>query len=292
VRTWRVGEVEIRRVLEHESPWVVPSILYPEVKPEIIRRHRSWLEPRLLDPVTGKLIIAFHSFVIRTPQHTILVDTCSGNNKTRPHKTGYHMKTWPYLNRLAAAGFHPDQIDYVLCTHLHVDHVGWNTRMMDGRWVTTFPRARYLIARQEWEHWSVPELRARYTTDPYYDDSILPVVQSGQADFVAMDHVIDDHVSLEPSAGHTPGHVSVRIRGGDAQAVMSGDIMHTALQCAEPDINSCFCIDLEQARSTRKAFLDQQADTPILVMPAHFPTPTVGWIKRQGSAFRFQFDHS
>ena len=288
-QAWRVGDVEIRRVLEFEGPFVAPSILYPDLTADALEKQRSWLEPHLLDPATGKLAIAFHSFVIRTPRHSILVDTCTGNDKNRPHKTGYHMKSWPYLERLAAAGYHPEQIDFVLCTHLHVDHVGWNTRLLDGRLVTTFPRARYLIARQEWEYWSVAELRSRYTTDPYYEDSILPVVESGQAEFVSMDHVIDDHVHLEPWVGHTPGHVCVRVRSGNAQAVLNGDIMHTALQCAEPDINSCFCIDPEQARRTRRAFLDQHADSPVLVLPAHFPTPTAGWIRRHGQAFRFHW---
>jgi glyoxylase-like metal-dependent hydrolase (beta-lactamase superfamily II) len=290
VQTWRVGEVEIQRVLEFEMPFVAPSVLYPALPAEALDRHRGWLELDLLDRATGKLKIAFHSFVVRTPQHTILVDTCTGNDKNRPHKTGYHMKSWPYLQTLAAAGFHPEQIDIVLCTHLHADHVGWNTRLLDGRWVTTFPRARYLIARQEWEYWSVAELRARYTTDPYYEDSILPVIESGQAELVTMDYVIDDHVRLEPSPGHTPGHVYVRIRSGGAEAVMNGDIMHTALQCAEPDINSCFCIDPEQARRTRRLFLERHADTPVLVMPAHYPTPTAGWVRTHGSAFRSHFD--
>jgi glyoxylase-like metal-dependent hydrolase (beta-lactamase superfamily II) len=291
VRTWRIGEVEITRVLEHESPFVLPSILHPDLTPDIVDRHRSWLEPHLLDPATGKMWIAFHSFVIKTPHHLILADTCTGNDKTRPHKTGYNMKSWPYLETLASAGYHPEQFDYVLCTHLHADHVGWNTRLLDGRWVPTFPRARYLMARQEWEYWSVNELRALYTTDPYYEDSILPVIESGQADFVPMDHVIDEHVRLEPSPGHTPGHVCVRIHSGGAEAVIAGDIMHTAVQCAEPDINSCFCIDPAEARRMRWKFLESHAGTPVLVMPCHFPTPTAGWVRSHGSAFRFHFDH-
>lgn len=290
VRTWRCGKIEITRVLEHKRPFVAPSILYPGLAAETLDKHRHWLEPHTLDPATGNLVIAFHSFVIRTPNQIILVDTCTGNDKNRPHKTNYHMKRWPYLETLAAAGFHPDQIDFVLCTHLHADHVGWNTRLENGRWVPTFPRARYLIARQEWEYWRVAEQRARYTTDPYFEDSVLPVIESGQVDFVGMDHRIADQVRLEPWVGHTPGHVSVRIGSGGAQAVINGDIMHTALQCAEPDLNSCFCIDPEQARRTRWEFLDQHADTSALILPAHFPTPTAGWIRREGRAFRFQFD--
>lgn len=290
VQAWRIGEVVIHRVLEDESPWVAPSTLYPDLTPEILASHRPWLEPHLLDPATGKLVMAFHSFVVKTPWHTILVDACGGNDKNRPHKTGYHMKSWPYLETLASAGYHPQQIDFVLCTHLHADHVGWNTRRVDGRWVTTFPRARYLIARQEWEHWSVAELRARYTTDPYFEDSVLPVIESGQSDFVTMDHVIDEQVRLEPSPGHTPGHVCVRVGSGGAQAVLMGDIMHTALQCAEPDINSCFCVAPEQARRTRREFLGRHAGTPVLILPAHFPTPAAGWIRSNGPAFRYHFD--
>ncbi len=272
-------------------PFVQPTVLYPDVTPDILARHRAWLEPNLLDPATGQLVIAFHSFVIRTPKTTILVDTCTGNEKPRPHKTRFHQNHWPYLQALADARFQPEQIDFVLCTHLHADHVGWNTRLLDGRWVPTFPRARYLIAREEWEHWRVTELRERYTTDRYFEDSVFPVVENGQADFVSMDHTIDQWVWLEPSTGHTPGHVNVRIRSGEAQAVMCGDIMHTALQVAEPDLNSCFCIDPEKSRRTRHDFLGKHAETPVLVMPAHFPTPTAGWVRAQGATFRFEFDH-
>ncbi len=157
---WRVGEVEITRVLEFEAALFEPAVIYPEASPEIIARHRTWLEPTLMDPASGLLVFAFHSTVIRTPRATILVDTCSGNDKERPHKLRYHRKNWPYLANLAAAGFMPEDIDYVLCTHLHADHVGWNTRLVGGRWVPTFANARYLFARREWEHWREAELRA------------------------------------------------------------------------------------------------------------------------------------
>ena len=130
---WRLGDLEITRVLEFEAALFEPALIYPDLTPEILERHRSWLEPRLLDPDTGRMVFAFHSTVIRTPRATILVDTCSGNDKERPHKQRYHRKNWPYLANLAAAGFAPEDIDYVLCTHLHADHVGWNTRLVDRR---------------------------------------------------------------------------------------------------------------------------------------------------------------
>jgi glyoxylase-like metal-dependent hydrolase (beta-lactamase superfamily II) len=286
---WRIGEVEVSRVIEFEMPLIEPAVLYPDITPDVVARHRPWLEPKLLDPATGRLVLSIHSFVVKTPRHRILVDACGGNDKNRPQKTFFHMKRWPYLENLAAAGYAPEDIDFVLCTHLHNDHVGWNTRLQDGRWVPTFPRARYLFAREEWEHWRVSELRARYTTDRYFEDSLLPVIESGQAEFVGMDYVFDDHAWLEPSPGHTPGHVSLRIRSEGAMAVLTGDIMHTALQCAEPDLSSCFCVDPAHSRRTRRHFLETHADTPVLVMPAHFPTPSVGWIKPAGAGFRFQF---
>jgi len=187
---WRLGDIEISRVLEFEAALFEPAAIHPDVTAEIVERHRSWLEPTLLDPDSGLMVFAFHSTVIRTPRATILVDTCSGNDKERPHKQRYHRKNWPYLANLAAAGFAPENIDYVLCTHLHADHVGWNTRLIDGRWVPTFPNARYLFARQEWEHWERAELRARYTTDPYYEDSLLPVMESGRVAIVTLQSVV------------------------------------------------------------------------------------------------------
>jgi glyoxylase-like metal-dependent hydrolase (beta-lactamase superfamily II) len=287
---WHVGEVEITRVLEFEAALFEPTELYPEASPEIVRRHRSWLEPTLMDPASGLLVFAFHSTVISTPRATILVDTCSGNDKERPHKLRYHRKNWPYLANLAAAGFAPEDIDYVLCTHLHADHVGWNTRLLDGRWVPTFPNARYLFAREEWHHWQVAELRARYTTDPYFEDSLLPIMESDQAESVATDYAFDDSVRIEPWPGHTPGHICVLVRSQHASAVLSGDIMHTALQCAEPQLNSCFCVDPEMALATRRRFLETFADSPVMVIPAHFPTPSAGWIRSLDTSFRFQFD--
>ena len=288
---WRVGEVEITRVLEFEAALFEPAVLYPEVSLEVVRRHRGWLEPTLMDPASGLLVFAFHSTVVRTPRATILVDTCSGNDKERPHKLRYHRKNWPYLANLATAGFAPEDIDYVLCTHLHADHVGWNTRLLNGRWVPTFPNARYLFAREEWDHWQVAGLRAKYTTDPYYEDSLLPIMESGQAEFVATDYAIDDSVRIEPWPGHTPGHICVLVRSQHASVVLSGDIMHTALQCAEPQLNSCFCVDPEMARATRRRFLETFADSPVMVIPAHFPTPSAGWIRSHDALFCFHFDY-
>ena len=287
---WRIGDITVHRVLEFEQPLLPPSVLLPDATDDAIARHRDWLEPTLLDPDTGLLILAFHSFVIRTPRHTVLVDTCSGNDRQRPQKPRYHLQDRPYLANLEAAGVDPAEVDVVLCTHLHVDHVGWNTRLLNGRWVPTFPNARYLFARREWEFWEREYRTDRFTDDPYYEDSILPVIEANQMVLVDGDHVIDDWVRLEPSYGHTPGHVCVCVADGDRHAIMTGDMMHHPVQCAEPDWSSCFCVDLEESRQTRRRFLDRHAETDALIMPAHFVTPTAGRIVRRGDSFRFNFD--
>ena len=288
-QNWQIGEVEIQRVVEFEAPLLDPFAIYPDADAETLARHKSWLEPRLQDSETGLLILAFHTFVIRTPRHVILVDTCGGNDKQRPQKPRYHMNSWPYLENLAAAGVQLDDVDFVLCTHLHVDHVGWNTRLVDGRWVPTFPNAKYLFARDEWAFWEEEYKTERYTDDPYYEDSILPVIEAGSAVMVDGDHVIDDWVRLSPTPGHTPGHVCVHVESGGAQAVMSGDLMHHPLQCAEPDWSSCFCVDPAASAATRREFLATHAETPTLVMPAHFPSPGAGRIIEAGDTWRFKF---
>jgi glyoxylase-like metal-dependent hydrolase (beta-lactamase superfamily II) len=286
---WTFGDITVDRVLEFEQPLGNPSWLYPTSSAEGVARQVDWLAPDHYDVASGLLILAFHTFVIRTPRYTILVDTCSGNDRHRPQKTRYHMKSWPYLERLAAVGVRPEAVDYVLCTHLHVDHVGWNTRLVNGRWVPTFPNARYLFARAEWSYWEAHYKTEAFTDDPYYVDCILPVLESRQVDLVDGAHPIDTGVRLDPSPGHTPGHVNVMVEGGGRRAVMSGDLMHHAIQCAEPDWHSCFCVDPARSSGMRRTFFDRYAETDTLIMPAHFATPTAGRIVRAGDAWRFKF---
>jgi len=294
VSRWTFDDVEIARVLEFEMPLIPPEVLLPDATPEAVAPHLDWLTPHLLDPETGSLVMAFHSLVIKTDHHTIVVDTCGGNDKPRPGKPRYDMKRWPYLDALAAAGVQPQDVDFVMCTHLHVDHVGWNTRLENGRWVPTFPNAKYLFGRAEYDFWEAEWRKPDFPDDPYGLDSVLPVVEAGLAEFIEDDYGIDDAVTLEPTPGHTPGHLCLRVEGrtkGSGDAVMSGDLMHHALQCAHPEWNSVFCVDPEQSRATRRAFLERYADTGTLVMPAHFPTPTAGRVEStKGDGFRFAFD--
>ena len=213
--------------------------------------------------------------------------TCIGNDKSREGHPNVHMRKTDWLAQLAAGGAAPEEVDFVLCTHLHVDHVGWNTRLVEGRWVPTFPNAKYLIARTEFDHARI-EARERPEADlGGFADSVLPVVEAGQAVMIDTDYAMDDTLWLEPTPGHTPGHVCIRVASRGAAAVISGDVVHHPVQYAEPDWNSGFCIDAEEARSTRRAFLDRYAETGTRVLPAHFATPTVGTIERAGDAWGF-----
>jgi glyoxylase-like metal-dependent hydrolase (beta-lactamase superfamily II) len=278
VLRWRVGEVEIARVVEIEGP-SPGSFLFAAATPERLLQY-AWLKPSFLTD-DGRTLGSIHCFAIRSQDRTIVVDTCVGNDKPREVKN-WNLRQGRFLQDLAEAGFPREQVDTVLCTHLHVDHVGWNTMLVEGHWVPTFPNARYLIGRREWEYWrDEPEGPDREVRN----DSVRPIF--GQADLVESDHRITSEVFLEPTPGHTPGHVSVRISSGEAEAVITGDLMHHPVQCAEPDWAARFDVDAESARRTRRAFLERCASRPVLVLGTHFAAPTGGRVVRDGGAFRF-----
>jgi glyoxylase-like metal-dependent hydrolase (beta-lactamase superfamily II) len=279
VLRWRIGDVRIARIVEIEgsSPG---TFLFEEATPERLLQH-AWLKPAFLTD-DGRTIGSIHCFVVESGGRTIVVDTCVGNDKPREVKN-WHLRQGPFLRDLAEAGYPREKVDTVLCTHLHADHVGWNTMLVDGRWVPTFPNARYLIGRREWEHWvGEPEGPDREVRN----DSVRPVL--GQTELVEPDHRITSEVFLEPTPGHTPGHVSVRIASRGAQAVITGDLMHHPVQCAEISWASRFDVDPEAARRTRRAFLERYADGPVLVLGTHFAAPTGGRVVREGAAFRFE----
>ncbi len=281
----QLGNVRITTAIEMGPQKVKPTNLLPSATEEAMAPHRSWLEPLFLAP-DGSLLLTIQSYVVRTRHHTIVVDTCFGNDKQRSTPVS-HMLELPFLERLAAAGAPPEQADYVLCTHLHVDHVGWNTKLENGRWVPTFPRAKYLIAKDEWAYWST-----RKEGDFSYDafkDSVAPVVEAGRAIFVDGTFEIDGEARLEPVPGHTPGQVALAITSQGKRGMLTGDLMHHAVQCAEPDwaLRAEVDVDSARAKTTRRSFLQRHADTDTLVLPAHFPDPTAGRIVTRGATWRW-----
>ena len=274
----KLGEVAITPVVEIGRSSFPTASMLPDSRADAVAAHYGWLKPHFFDEAVGDLASRIQTYLVKTPEHTIVIDTCVGNDKRREGSALWHMRAGGYLDDLAAAGVTPEQVDFVVCTHLHVDHVGWNTRFVDGRWVPTFPRARYLFVGEEWEYW-------RHEKDECIADSVLPVVEHGQVDLVQSDHALGRWLRFEPSPGHTPGHVSVRLETSAGRAVFSGDLMHRVVQVAEPQWSSIFCADRARAAATRRDFVERYADSGVLVLAAHFNRP--GYIVREGGGTRF-----
>ncbi len=282
-----VGDARISRIEELLMPtsmrWLFPD--FPDGR-DLVARNRDWLAPHFTNE-RGHLLQSIHTFGIKVDGLTVVVDTCVGNDKQRPGGAPeWQMRSGPFLDRLSDAGFAPLDVDVVICTHLHVDHVGWNTRLVDGRWLPTFPNARYLFVDREWEHWQA-QAREDDAVRILMDDSVRPVIDAGRADLVPPDHRISASLTLEPSPGHTPGHASVRISSDGHDAVLSGDVMHSPVQCAAPDARPLFDHDPVPAREARHTFLERYADSGVLVLGAHFNAPSAGRIERDGAAYRF-----
>lgn len=285
-----LGGVRIQRVVESEEPNFDPLAFFPQTTADDWTPYREWLTPHPGNTALGYLTMTMQSYLLRTRHHNILVDTCVGDHKTR--LGAYAPPNWHQasggvlLHKLALAGLAPEDIDYVLCTHLHSDHVGWNTRLVDGRWVPTFPNAKYVMSAIELRHLEVVH---RATPMPHFDDSVLPVIQAGQAMLVANDHALDDEVWLEPTPGHTPDHVSVRVASAGTSAVITGDMMHSPVQVAEPQWEPRFGHNTALAAQTRLAFLQRHCEAQTLVCGTHFPAPSFGRITACGSRFRFDW---
>ncbi|HYG55041.1 MAG TPA: MBL fold metallo-hydrolase [Burkholderiales bacterium] len=281
----RIGEIAVHRIVESICREFAALDFFPGTTPADWEEHRDWMAPRAYDPATGKLILTIQGFLLRTRHHTIVVDTCVGDHKPREARPFWHMlKLNTFLPRLAAAGVRPEEVDFVMCTHLHWDHVGWNTRLQDGRWVPTFPNAKYIFARREWE--SFEEFHRR-TPQPHYADSLLPIVEAGQAQFVDMDFALDDEVRLEPTPGHTPGHVAVQLNSRNQKAVITGDCIHSPVQCLKPGWRMRADSDHELAGTTRRQFLERYCENRAMVCATHFPEPSIGRVVRRGDAFWF-----
>ena len=280
--SWRIGEVTVTRILELEATGGTRFIL-PQATPEVIRQI-GWLAPHFADE-TGRLRMSVHALVVETPDRRIIVDTCIGNDKQRDIPTWSNLQT-SFLQDLAAAGFAPETIDTVLCTHLHVDHVGWNTRLVDGRWIPTFPKARYLIGRAEFDYWRQEEAKTEHPGRSPFHDSVLPVFEAGLIDLVETDHQVCPEVRLEPTLGHTPGHVSIRIRSRGEEALITGDFAHHPCQLAHPEWASNADFDKDASTATRRRLFGDLAGSQVLVIGTHFASPTAGRIVRDGAAWR------
>jgi glyoxylase-like metal-dependent hydrolase (beta-lactamase superfamily II) len=276
---WTVGKVKITKIVELETIGSTRFIL-PLASNEEIRK-LPWLIPHFATE-EGRLKMSIHSLVVETPTRRIVVDTGLGNDKEGRTVPTWNNRNGPFLETLTEAGFAPDGIDTVLCTHLHVDHVGWNTKLVGGQWVPTFSNARYVFGKTEYEHWR--DFSDEANKVAVFNDSVKPIVDAGKAEFVASDHRLTDEITLIPTAGHSPGHMSVLITSDGETGLLTGDVAHHPCQMAHLDWSSTADFDPVQSAATRRELFSRFADTPTLAIGGHF---NAGHIKRDGEAFKF-----
>lgn len=281
--SWQIGDVTVTRVVELEVPvpYSPEAAFLADATPQALAEI-PWLSPHFVTE-DGALRLSIHALVVSAPGLTLIVDTCVGNDKPRAMLGGGSLHT-EFLSSLEAAGCPPDSVDAVVCTHLHVDHVGWNTMLVDGEWVPTFPNARYLIGRREFDHWT---REGDADQQAILGDSVQPIFDAGLVTLVEMNHRISDEISLVPTPGHTPGHVSVRIESKGERALITGDLLHHPCQFARPHWSPSFDADPVAGGHTRRTVMEEVADAPVLVIGTHFAAPTAGRVTRDGDAFRF-----
>jgi glyoxylase-like metal-dependent hydrolase (beta-lactamase superfamily II) len=276
---WTVGKVKITKVVELETVGSTRFIL-PLATPEEIQK-LPWLVPDFAS-AEGRLKMSIHSLVVETPSRRIVVDTGLGNDKEGRKVPTWNNRQEPFLETMTAAGFPPGSIDTVFCTHLHVDHVGWNTRLVDGKWIPTFANARYVFGRAEYEHWSDPGHEPDKLA--VFNDSVRPIIEAGKADLVASDARLCDEITLISTPGHSPGHISLLIKSDGEEGLLAGDVAHHPCQMAHLDWSSTADSDPVRSAATRRDLFSRLAGTPTLVIGGHF---NAGRIQRNGDAFKY-----
>jgi glyoxylase-like metal-dependent hydrolase (beta-lactamase superfamily II) len=290
---WAIGDARIDFLVDLDHFAMRFDFLFPGVDKGTLAVHRDWLEPDFMVPANGDLLIAIQSAVLEIDGKVILIDTCVGENKPRAIRPDWNNRqATGYLDRLAALGHKPEDVDYVLCTHLHADHVGWNTRLVDGRWVPTFPNARYLVGRAEFAYWQ--SVRAATASEPNhgsYLDSVQPIVQAGIVDFVAAGDEIQDGLTIRALPGHTPGQIGLSLVRGGQSAMFVGDAIHHPVQLINPGWSTALDSDQDEARRSRIGFLEELAETGGLLVPGHFRKCRACHIERaDAGGFRFLCD--
>lgn len=281
-------DIMIHPVIEQERCTAFRAMeFFPSVTSELLDANRSWLAPRFLEPGDDALVFCIQGFVIKTPHHTILVDSCVGNDKSRPSRQFWHMMNSDrFMQSLASIGLTVDDIDYVMCTHLHTDHVGWNTRLDNGRWVPTFPNAKYIMADRELDYW-VRREGDNPSSAPWITDSVLPIVAAKREQIVKSDFVFNDQVRLLPTPGHTIDHFSVLVGEEGRDALIGGDLIHSPLQGRFPEISMMADFDGKQAGQTRRAIFDRLCELPTILCATHFPAPSAVRVQRWGEGYKF-----
>ncbi|MEU9112383.1 MBL fold metallo-hydrolase [Streptomyces sp. NPDC048483] len=291
VQSTMLGEVEVIRITEWQQPFAPARSLVPESAAEVWKDNEEWLAPDHWDPDSDRAVVALQTWVLRSGGRTVLIDTGVGNGRERPGSPQFHHWQGDFLGLMARAGVRPQDVDVVVNTHVHGDHVGWNTMDVDGEWVPTFPRAQYLIPAADDFHFGPDNAYGNGLREDdrlIYEDSIAPVHRAGQVVLWDGSHRIDQHLTLESAPGHTPGSSVLRLASGSDRAVFVGDLLHSPVQILHPSCNSCFCLNPEEAVTSRRRILERAAAERELVVPAHFGGAGAVEVRRERGGFALE----
>ena len=293
--SFTVGSAVVTRVEEWRGAFLTPAQLFAGFSADDYQTTRAAIGREYLDPASDAIQARLQSWIVSVDGCNVLIDTGAGNDKIRPGITLFGLLQTPFLERLAAAGFSPASIDYVICTHLHVDHVGWNTRLEGKEWRPTFPRAVYVFPQPDVEYWD-PRNVARFpphvgeaVNEGFFEDSVRPILDAGRAQIVSGHALVGPGLRLDPAPGHTPGSMTITLESGGDTAIFSGDIIHHPLQILNPQWNSIFCEDADGARATRRSLLERAAANGARLIPAHFAGEHSVRVEKAGESFRPRF---
>lgn len=282
---WSIGRIEIFQIVEVEAGGVIQSIIRSATSVNI--REIKWLSPHFADE-GGKLKAQVQCFLIKSGNRNILIDSCNGNDKKRTDLAAWSNLRTGFLEKLKSVSVAPEDIDIAACTHLHCDHVGWNTKRENGIWVPTFPKAKYLFARREYDYWARKPEKEIADDKAAFDDSVAPIVKARQARLVGVNHRIDRYIKFISSPGHTPHHTSVAIEAGGQKALISGDFLHHPCQVARPEWSTDSDTFPGKAEESRRRILGEIAERGVLLIGSHFADPVAGRVVRSGYGYAFK----
>jgi len=283
-----IGSSQIFLIQEFVDTSFLAGKFFPNLTPNIFNDAPPWLIPSYYHPQSDALILSMHSWLVKTDRHTLLVDACVGNDKDRLPRTHWHLRQGNFLQQLASLGVSPSDIDFVMCTHMHADHVGWNTIRADGDWVPTFPNAQYLFSKLEYQHASTFNYQ-NPIMGKAFQDSVLPIITAGQALMINDGHEIDDMFTVQLAPGHTPGNAMLQLQTSGQEALFVGDVIHHPIQVYHPELSTIACLDAEGSHQSRLRMLNHCCNQHALMLPAHFSAPHGGYIQEKSSGFELEW---
>lgn len=286
-----IGEIKVTRIHEYAAPSHDPKFLFPEADQSLLEKNQATLAPHHWIPHMNKLIVSIQFWVVHAGNNIIVIDTGVGNFKPRPEIPRMHMLNNLITEWMTAAGAPPEKVTHVVITHLHSDHVGWNTIWKDNRWTPTFPNAKYYLPKEDFDFCHQGKNKEPGVIDVFGDsffDSVMPVFDEGLVEFIQPYTEIADCLRVEPAPGHSPGQVTFSVRSQGEEAIFCGDVFHSPLQILHPEINSGYCIWPEIARKSRLECLTKAVEREALILPVHFGDPYCGYIRKQDQGFIFE----